>query len=64
MRLVMGYTLDPTEIDAIQRGEKMRTLVERHLAAAPLAVPDEYSRDALELLAWMVARQSLVSETG
>ncbi len=60
----MGYTLDPTEIDAIQRGEKMRTLVERHLAAAPLAVPDEYSRDALELLAWMVARQSLVSETG
>lgn len=64
MRLVVGCTLDPAEIDAIERGETMRALVERHLAVAPLVPPDDCSRDALELLAWMVARQSLVSETG
>lgn len=44
------------EIDAIERGEKMRTLVEHHLAAMPLAPLDDDSRDALELLAWMVAK--------
>lgn len=59
MRLVVGCTLAPAEIDAIARGEKMRTLVERHLAAIPLAPPDDVSRDALELLAWMVARGTL-----
>ena len=31
-------------------------LVERHLTNLPLAPPDPASSDALELLAWMVAR--------
>jgi SNF2 family DNA or RNA helicase len=56
MRLVVGCTLNLAEIEAIEHGEKMRTLVERHLAAAPLEPPDDYTRDALELLAWMVAK--------
>ena len=56
MRLVVGCTLAQPEIDAIERGEKMRTLVEHHLAAMPLAPLDDDSRDALELLARMVAK--------
>ncbi len=55
MRLVVGCTLDEAEIEAIEQGEKMRVMVERHLAAAPLTPPDDFTRDALELLAWMVA---------
>jgi len=56
MRLVVGCTLAAAEIEAIEQGEKMRVLVERHLAATPLNPPDDFSRDALELLAWMVAK--------
>ncbi len=56
MRLVVGCTLDPPEIDAIERGEQLRSLVERRLTGFPLAPPDPASAGALELLAWMVAR--------
>jgi SNF2 family DNA or RNA helicase len=56
MRLLVGCTLNLAEIEAIEKGEKMRVLVERHLAAAPLAPPDDFTRNALELLAWMVAK--------
>ena len=56
MRLVAGCTLEPPEIEAIEKGEQLRALVERRLADLPLAPPDPISADALELLAWMVAR--------
>ena len=56
MRLVVGCTLDPPEIEAIEKGEQLRVLVEQHLTRLPLAPPDAASTDALELLAWMVAR--------
>ena len=56
MRLVAGCTLEPPEIEAIEKGERLRDLVERRLASLPLAPPDPASADALELLAWMVAR--------
>ena len=56
MRLVVGCTLGPPEIDAIEKGEHLRGLVERHLTSLPLAPPDPVSADALELLAWMIAR--------
>ncbi len=56
MRLVVGCTLAPPEIEAIEKGERLRDLVERRLASLPLAPPDPASADALELLAWMVAR--------
>ena len=56
MRLVVGCTLDQAEIEAIEKGERLRDLVDRHLASLPLAPPDPESSDALELLAWMVGR--------
>ena len=59
MRLVVGCTLPPAEIEAIERGAALRERVERHLAELPLAPPDADAADALELLAWMVARGHL-----
>ena len=56
MRLVVGCTLEPPEVEAVERGEQLRTLVERRLTSPPLAPPDPASADALELLAWVVAR--------
>ena len=59
MRLVVGCTLEPSEIEAIERGEELRDRVGQHLADLPLAPPDTASSEALELLAWMVARGHL-----
>ena len=59
MRLIVGCTLDPPEIEAIHQGERLRTQVDRHLRRRPLEATDEESLDALELLAWMVARGHL-----
>lgn len=54
MRMVVGCTLEPAELAAIEKGEALRDAVERHLAARPLEPPDDAARDALELLAWMI----------
>ena len=59
MRLVAGCTLEPSEIEAIERGEALRDLVDQRLASLPLAPPDPASSEALELLAWMIARGHL-----
>ena len=59
MRLVVGCTLDPPEIEAIERGEALREQVEKRLTHLPLAPPDPGAADALELLAWMVGRNHL-----
>lgn len=59
MRMVVGCTLDPGEIAAIQQGAKLRDQVEAHLAAAPLAPADAGMAQALELLAWLVAQGRL-----
>ena len=59
MRLVVGCTLEPSEIEAIERGEALRDRVEQRLAGLPLAPPDSASSEALELLAWMIARGHL-----
>ena len=59
MRLVTGCTLAQPEIEAILEGERLRDRVERHFGEVPLEPPDPASRDALELLAWMVARGHL-----
>ncbi len=59
MRLVVGCTLQPPEIEAIERGEALRDLVDRRAEALPLAPPDAESTEALELLAWMIARGHL-----
>ena len=59
MRLVVGCTLEPTEIEAIEKGERLRDLVERRLTHFPLDPTDPRSSDALELVAWMVAHGHL-----
>ena len=55
MRLVVGCTLAQPEIEAIERGERLRDTVERHLSAAPLTPHDAAVAGALELLSWMIA---------
>ena len=59
MRLVVGCTLKKAEIDAIQRGEDLRTQVERRLTELPLTPPNTAAANALELLAWMIGRGHL-----
>ena len=59
MRLVTGCTLDRSEIEAILEGERLRDQVERHYEMTPLEPPNAASTDALELLAWMVAKEHL-----
>jgi SNF2 family DNA or RNA helicase len=56
MRLIVGCTLEQPEIEAIEKGQNLRDLVERRISTAPLAPPNQDSHDALELLAWMVAK--------
>ena len=59
MRLVVGCTLKAPEIEAIERGEDLRTRVADKLTSVPLAPPDPATTNALELVAWMVARGHL-----
>ena len=59
MRLIVGCTLAPPEVEAIERGEELRAWVEQRLTDLPLAPPDAEASGALELLAWMVARGHL-----
>jgi ERCC4-related helicase len=54
MRLIVGCTLAQAEIEAISRGMSLRDAVEHHLKERPLEAPDNPSKEALELLAWMV----------
>ena len=56
MRLIVGCTLDEEEVDAIQRGESLRDTVEASLQRTPFQADSAEVRDALELLAWMVAK--------
>ena len=39
MRLIVGCTLESPEIEAIERGEKLRDLVQQHLTSLPLDPP-------------------------
>jgi hypothetical protein len=59
MRLVVGCTLNQPEIEAIERGEHLRDLIEQRLASAQLTPPDVQVAGALELLAWLVAQGRL-----
>src|SRR3954470_2493600 len=59
MRMVVGWTLDPPEIAAIEKGEALKAQVDRHLREAPLVPLDQAMSEALELLAWLVAEGRL-----
>jgi hypothetical protein len=64
MRMVVGCTLNPPEIAAIEKGEELRAQVAQHFAAMPLIPTDAGMGAALELLAWMVARGLLEVRVG
>jgi superfamily II DNA or RNA helicase len=59
MRLLVGCTLDKPEVDAIAKGAEFRDQVKAHLIANPLKPGSQREVEALELLAWMVAKQIL-----
>lgn len=59
MRMIVGCTLGPGEVAAIERGETLRDAVEATLTAAPLTPLDGDMAQALELLAWLVAHRRL-----
>ena len=59
MRLVVGCTLGPDEVTAIERGAALREQVRQRLASVPLEPPDRPAADALELLAWLLAQGHL-----
>ena len=56
MRLVVGCTLNEKEVEAIRKGEALRATVEAHIGNMPLHPDNPDEHDALELLAWMVAK--------
>ncbi|GAB6058226.1 SNF2-related protein [Desulfonatronum parangueonense] len=56
MRLIVGCTLDEPEVQAISQGESLRQAVETSLQRTPLTADDKDTVNALELLAWMVAK--------
>lgn len=55
MRLIVGCTLRPEEIAAIERGYDFRQQVAEHLAGITLTPPDPAARKGLETLAWLIA---------
>ncbi|AFZ44347.1 helicase domain protein [Halothece sp. PCC 7418] len=59
MRLIIGCTLGEAEVTAIERGEKLKAVVEEKLTVNPLTSNDSEEIDALELLSWMIAQDYL-----
>jgi SNF2 family DNA or RNA helicase len=55
MRLVVGCTLEPEEVQAIEAGYELREQVAASLCRIDLTPPDATARRGLEALAWMVA---------
>jgi SNF2 family DNA or RNA helicase len=56
MRLIVGCTLGEAELQAISKGVELRQALENKMAGTPLQPRDKDTINALELLAWMVAR--------
>jgi len=59
MRLIVGCTLDPPEVAAIEKGEDLRSLVDRRLATVEMPPPTDDPSTGLALLAALVARGHL-----
>ena len=59
MRLIVGCTLGPEEVAAIEKGEALRTAVSRRITALPLDPGDDVARQGLEILAWLVEQGRL-----
>lgn len=56
MRLIVGCTLAEAEIEAIKEGESLGQTLDNKFYHCPLEPDDQQTVDALELLAWMVAK--------
>ena len=56
MRLIVGCTLGEQEVEAIKLGESIKAAVERTMLATPDFSSHPFAIDALELLAWMIAK--------
>ena len=56
MRLVVGCTLGPEEVQAIEKGISLRDAVGATLERSSIAPASDDEHAALELLAWMIAR--------
>jgi hypothetical protein len=59
MRMLVGCTLAPAEVEAIKQGAEMREQLRAHLEGNPLRPKGQREIEALEVLAWMVANQFL-----
>ena len=59
MRLIVGCTLGEAEVEAIRKGQSLMNTVEASLLRVPLDGSEPALLDALELLAWMVAKGHL-----
>lgn len=59
MRMVVGCTLDQAEVQAIEQGQSLKDTVAGKLLNMPLVGSTQGEKDALELLAWMVAKGHL-----
>jgi superfamily II DNA or RNA helicase len=59
MRLLVGCTLSPNEVVAIERGYDLRKKIEERMLAENLDPPDPTTRGGLEALAWMIANNRL-----
>jgi len=56
MRMVVGCTLGEPEVKAIEHGQSLKDTVAGLLLSMPLVGTNKGEQDALELLAWMVAK--------
>ncbi len=59
MRLLVGCTLGPDEVQAIKEGYDLRQKVEDHLLNEPLTPPNPEARHGLEALAWMIGHERM-----
>lgn len=55
MRLLVGCTLHPPEIEAIRKGEELAAVVASHMAGELQQPENPFEVDGLELLSWMIA---------
>jgi superfamily II DNA or RNA helicase len=55
MRLLVGCTLGPDEVEAMELGYDLKQTVEDHLLTQPLTPPNPEAKNGLEALAWMIA---------
>lgn len=59
MRMVVGCTLNQAEVQAIEQGQSLKDTVAGKLLTMPLIGGTHGEKEALELLAWMVAKGHL-----